>query len=178
MELNTNELPKNSEQWASIDYYKNYQVSWWGRVRNGKTGRILKPGLDGQGYHHVSLNRKGQSKTHKIHILVAREWVPNPDGKRCVDHIDGNKLNNHYENLRYATHSENSRTMKRHTDGSSIYKGVSVHTQSKKWHARIMISGKPVSLGLFESEREAGESYNTAAVEHFGVFAKLNIFED
>ena len=103
--------------------------------------------------------------------------MPNPGGKRCVDHVDGNRMNNHHENLRYATHSENSRNMKRHTDGSSIYKGVSLHTQANKWWARIMISGKPLSLGLFEDEREAAEAYNTAAIEHFGNFAKINIIE-
>ena len=125
MEVNTNELPKNSEEWAAIDGYKNYQVSWWGRVRNTKTGRILKPQPSGPGYLFVHLSKRGKVLIHYIHRLVAREWVGNPEEKRCVDHIDGSRTNNHWENLRYATHSENGRNAKNRTDGSSVYKGVS-----------------------------------------------------
>ena len=120
----------------------------------------------------------GKKKTHCIHVLVAQEWVPNPEDKRCVDHIDGNKTNNHHENLRYATHAENSRNMKKHTDGSSIYKGVSWDKKATKWRAQIIISRKVVNLGRFTNEREAAESYNKAALENFGEFAKLNEFED
>ncbi len=174
MDVNTNELPKNSEHWASIDYYKNYQVSWWGRVRNAKTGRILKSNLSSAGYPKVDLYKKGIPKTHNIHQLVAREWVLNPEGKMCVDHIDGSKTNNHYENLRWATHAENSRNTKKHIDGSSVFKGVSYQAKSKKWLVHIGINGKAKHLGLFTDEREAAEAYNAAALEHYKEFAKLN----
>ena len=81
MEVNTNELPKNSERWASIDGYRNYEVSWFGRVRNIKTARILKGGLS-SGYTTVNLCEKGKRpKVHFIHRLVAREWVTNPGEK-------------------------------------------------------------------------------------------------
>ena len=178
MEINTNELPKNSEQWASIDGYRNYQVSWWGRVRNTKTGRIMKPQTSGPGYLMVRLSKNGKVVLHYIHRLVAREWVGNPDEKRCVDHIDGSRTNNHWENLRYATHSENSRNMKRHTDGSSIYKGVCYNKALNKWQAQMHMNGKQKHLGFFEDEREAGEAYNTAAREFYKEFAKLNTFND
>ena len=126
------------------------------------------------GYLVVGLRKNKIAKTHNVHQLVAHEWVDNPEEKRCVDHIDGNKVNNHLENLRWATHAENSRNMKKHTDGSSVYNGVSLHKQSNKWVAKIQINGKPKHLGLFESEREAAEVYNAAAIEHYGEFAKLN----
>ena len=178
MEMNTNELPKTSEQWASIDGYTNYQVSWWGRVRNAKTGRILKPQGGGHGYNHVNLSKPGKTQIHRIHLLVAREWAPNPEGKRCVDHIDGNKANNNWENLRYATHSENSRNMKKHADGSSIYKGVAYNKALNKWQAQMHMNGKQTYLGVFVDEREAAEAYNKGALEHFGEYAKLNEFDD
>ena len=178
MTINTNELPKNSEQWASIDGYKNYQVSWWGRVRNAKTGRILKSGVSSNTYLTVGLSKMGKAKSFSVHVLVAREWVENPDNKRCVDHIDGNKANNHHENLRWASHSENSRNQKNQTNTSSVYKGVSLHKLSKKWVVHIGINGKAKHLGLFAIEREAAEAYNTAAREHYKEFARLNIFND
>ncbi len=178
MEVNKSELPKNSEEWAAIDGYKNYQVSWWGRVRNTKTGRILKPQTSGPGYLFVRLSKNGKVMMHYIHKIVAREWVGNPGEKRCVDHVDGSRTNNNWENLRYATSSENGMNAKNRTDGTSIYKGVSYHTQAKKWRAAFGMNGKMVYLGLFESEREAAEVYNTAALEHYKEFARLNEFDD
>ena len=126
----------------------------------------------------VDLYKNGKSKIHYIHKLVAREWVPNPDGKRCVDHRDGDPTNNHHENLRAATHSENLMNKKRRKDGSSAFKGVSFDKNSGKWVVRIKVAGVNKNLGLFEIERDAAEVYNAAAVKFYKEFARLNIFED
>jgi hypothetical protein len=176
--MNTENLETNRENWKSIDGYCNYEVSWWGRVRNATTGRILKNSITPNVYLVVGLTKNKIKKTHNVHQLVAREWVSNPEEKRCVDHIDGNRANNHYENLRYATYSENNRNAKNRTDGSSVYKGVSYGVKSKKWLAHIGINGKAKHLGVFTNEREAAQAYNAAAVLHYKEFAKLNIFED
>ena len=120
----TSEFPTNREIWKSIDGYRNYEVSWFGRVRNARTGRILKHILAYNGYFIVNLYKAGKMKQHSIHALVAHEWIANPAGKRCVDHIDNNKHNNHIDNLRWATHSENGGNQRIRTNGTSCYKGV------------------------------------------------------
>ncbi len=176
MNVNISNLDSNIEQWASIDGYLNYQVSWWGRVVNTKTGRILKAGRSSPGYLTVALCREGKQKSYSVHVLVAREWVPNPDNKRCVDHADGDRFNNHHENLRYATRSENNRNSQKHKDGSSVYKGVSFEKKTGKWRAQIYTPGHNQHLGSFASEREAAEVYNAAARELHKEYAKLNIF--
>ena len=178
MEITTGNLTTNREQWASIDGYLSYEISWWGRVRNATTGRILKAGRSGSGYLTVALYREGKMKSHSVHVLVAREWVSNPDGKRCVDHMDNDRHNNNWVNLRYATQAENNRNTKKHFDGSSVYKGVSYYKPTGKWMARIYTVGKTVFLGYYANEREAGLAYNLAAVKYFKNFAKLNILED
>ena len=178
MEIATENLTSNSEHWASIDGYRKYEVSWWGRVRNIDTGRILKAGRGKHGYLSVVLCREEGKKSHNVHNLVAREWVSNPDGKRCVDHIDNDRTNNNWENLRYATHTENGRNMKKHSDGSSVYKGVSYNKIRCKWTAQIGVNRSQKRLGAFTNEREAAEAYNATAIEHFGVFARLNEFSD
>ncbi len=64
--------------------------------------------------------------------------------------------------------------MKRHTDGSSIYKGVAYNKALNKWKVQIQLNGKAKHLGVFANEREAAEAYNTAALEHYKEFARLN----
>ncbi len=135
-------FPTHREIWKSIDGYKHYEVGWFGRVRNTKTARILKPGLSGCGYLTVSLCKNGKGKTHTMHQLVAREWVLNPDGKRCVDHIDGDKMNSHHENNRWSTPTENSRNaLNTNKARSSIYKGVCMDNKANKWKASIRHNG-------------------------------------
>ena len=47
------------EEWRNITGYLNYQVSNIGRVRNARSGRILKPAICCSGYAHLNLNLNG-----------------------------------------------------------------------------------------------------------------------
>lgn len=49
----------------------------------------------------------GKSYSHFVHRLVAEHFIPNPDNKPCIDHIDTDRTNNNAKNLRWVTHSEN-----------------------------------------------------------------------
>lgn len=104
-------------EWKDIKGYEGlYQVSSDGRVkslkriaRNNRTvgGKIRKPKIDKDGYYCVSLWTDGVSKEHFIHRLVAQAFIPNPDNKPCIDHINTNKTDNRVENLKWCTHKEN-----------------------------------------------------------------------
>ncbi len=174
----TQNLDTTLEHWASIDGYLNYQVSWWGRVLNTKTGRILKNAFGSHGYLQVGLSKNGKVKTHCIHVMVAQAWALNPEDKKCVDHIDGDKTNNHHENLRFATHSENNRNKSKRANTTSKYYGVCFHKKADKWNAQIQIEGIRKNLGFFTNEKEAAVAFNKAAVDLHKEFARLNIFED
>ena len=63
--------------------------------------------LDKDGYPYIQCKVKGIRKNHKIHRLVAKLFIPNPDNKPEVNHDDGNKLNFHVNNLGWSTKSEN-----------------------------------------------------------------------
>lgn len=93
-----------------VDNGKNYEVSSNGQVRNIKTKRILKPWKVPKGYHHVRLAFKGtKDRKYGIHRLVALAFIPNPENKSHVNHIDANKINNSVENLEWVSPEENSR---------------------------------------------------------------------
>lgn len=69
----------------------------------------------------------------RVHRIIAETWVPNPDNKRYVDHIDTNRLNNDASNLRWVTCSENGLnelTRKRISDGKKRYKFTKDHSNN------------------------------------------------
>ena len=74
---------------------------------NRHVGGEVKPQLAGQGYPFVCLYKDGKGKQRYVHRLVAQAFVPNPENKREVDHIDNDKTNNDVSNLRWVTHKEN-----------------------------------------------------------------------
>ena len=100
-------LEESMEKFKQIKEYENYSVSNYGRIRNDKTDRILKPQKDHGGYLHVALCKNGVCKTHSIHRLVALAFIDNPENKRTVNHLDGIKTNNFDSNLEWATDKEN-----------------------------------------------------------------------
>lgn len=101
-------MTDESEMWKTITGFTNYSVSSNGVVRNNNTGQRLKPRLNKEGYHHVSLS-KGVARNFKIHRLVAEAFLPRDPFhiKDDVNHLDGNKTNNNFSNLEWVTRSEN-----------------------------------------------------------------------
>ncbi|MBC1286901.1 HNH endonuclease [Listeria booriae] len=77
--------------------------------KNGflRKSKVLGQSLRGKGYPCVGLLVNGKQTRYSVHRLVAQTFIPNPDDKREVNHIDGNKMNNHASNLEWVTPQEN-----------------------------------------------------------------------
>jgi len=109
------------EEWKPIKRYETlYEISSFGRVkskdrftRNGtsggyiRKGKILKLGSNPAGYAIIGLHKNNKQKFFPVHRLVAQAFIPNPENKPQINHIDGNKRNNNICNLEWATRSEN-----------------------------------------------------------------------
>ena len=121
------------EIWKEIPGYEcYYEASTEGNIRSldrtlncpwgeaypakGKPKAICK---DRYGYLHVGLSKNGRKSYPSLHRIVALTFLPNPDNKPCIDHIDGDKTNNRVSNLRWCTVKENNQnpiTRKRHRE--------------------------------------------------------------
>jgi hypothetical protein len=95
------------ENWKTWPTYPTYEVSDLGRVRNTKTGKILKQGIDRYGYPKLGLYALGRKIYTTVHRLVAQVWLLNPENKPQVNHINGVKIDNRSTNLEWNTNSEN-----------------------------------------------------------------------
>lgn len=117
------------EVWKDIAGYEGlYQVSSFGRVKSldrviekndetteYRSGKILTQQIDASGrYWMVSLSKNGKLKSYRVHVLVARTFLPNEDDSLVVMHKDeknlkyDNECNNYVNNLKWGTSAENS----------------------------------------------------------------------
>lgn len=109
--------------WKPIKGYEGrYEVSDDGQVRSmtraehlsdgrarTRKGRQLVLMTKRTGYQCVNLYKDGHMKTHLVHRLVADTFIPNPEQKPEVNHINGDKHDNRAVNLEWVTESENIR---------------------------------------------------------------------
>ena len=149
------------EEWREVAGFEGkYEVSNYGRIRSidhevkslggwrTVKGRVLKQNIE-HGYCRVTLSTGKHGSPHKqVHRLVAEAFVPNPDNKPEVNHIDGCKTNNCADNLEWVTSSENSI----HAIKNGLQRQKTEEELQKMWDA----SSKPVI-------RDDGEWYASAA---------------
>lgn len=146
------------EEWRPVIYPNVkpdiYLVSNYGAVKNAIIGDMLRLRQNAHGYAVVSLKASSvRTSSFLVHRLVATAFIPNPDNKPQIDHIDGNRCNNNLENLRWCTQKENS------NNSISLENNRNCRDSAAKTSKRRVLC---ITTGdVFESI--------TAAAKHFGI---------
>lgn len=100
------------EIWKDVVGFEGeYLVSSMGNIRSfkkyGKNGGLITPQIDKFGYPVAKLWRNGKPVFKKVHRIVAMAFIPNPENKPVIDHINTIRTDNRVENLRWCTVEEN-----------------------------------------------------------------------
>lgn len=98
-------------EWKPVKGYEGlYEINKLGCIKSLQKrnyNNTLSTRVDRAGYRSTRLCKNGKVIGKFIHRLLAETYIPNPENKKFVNHLNGDKLDNRIENLEWVTHSEN-----------------------------------------------------------------------
>lgn len=119
----------DGEVYSNVLGFEGYWINKKGEMIGRKGKKIYHRIIDKKGYEKIILKSKQKTKMLRIHRLVALAFIPNPENKPQVNHIDCNKLNNSVENLEWVTNQENHNH--KMENGLNVNKALEEHSQAK-----------------------------------------------
>ena len=165
-------MTEEKEIWKDVLYRGGmyigyYEVSNLGRVRSVKRQvkqgnhivsvreKIKKQNIDAHGYPYVTLCKDKKSIPAKIHTLVAEAFIPNPENKPYVDHINTDRSDYRIENLRWVTRQENyDNPISQKRQKESLKKQKANMSQLKEYRL-----SPTIDVGDFETKSRAARKF-------------------
>lgn len=160
--VNRGQSCMKKEVWKPVDGTNGrYRVSNLGRLFSVKRNRVLSPSVNNSGYHSTTIYYdKNNIKSMRVHRLVAFAFIPNPNNKPFINHINGIKTDNRIENLEWVTMQENAIHATR--------TGLNIPPKGTK-HGRSKLNEQLVKR--MRKERKQGKTY-TQFADEYGVDRK------
>ena len=125
-----------------------------------------------EGYARRSFRVNGKGASESLHQFVMFKYVESYT--EDIDHKNRDRLDCRKENLRLATRRQSVQNSSRsETRGKAKYKGVAIGSGGRP-KARITTTSGIITLGRFDTEEEAADAYDSAAIVFYGEFANLN----
>ena len=155
------------DEFVSIPDYQDYFINRKGEIlsKRQKKDRIMKHTLGTTGYYTIMFSINKQHKRFKIHRLLAKMFIPNPNNYDCVDHINRDKLDNRLENLRWCTIMENNQNQTIRKTNKSGYKHICWWMKKQRWVVEIRRNNKRLCGHSFKKIEDAVEFRNKFLTE-------------
>lgn len=122
------------DTFVPIPDFPDYYINRNGEIlsKTLKKDRLLKPGLNSNGYYHVCLYKDKKRKSMKVHRLLALMFIPNPDNLPFVDHHDRIRTNNSLVNLSWVTRATNQQNATRRKDNKTGHKNIHFYVDKRR----------------------------------------------
>ena len=144
-----------------IEGFNDYSITDTGKVLSERAGRFkwLKQAKSKKGYFRLILMKDGKAYPKTVHRIVAQAFIPNPENKPCVDHINGVRTDNRVCNLRWCTNKENCSFPLARKNMSEARKNTQINrSDMAKSIAQYTNEGVLVAIypSLMEASRQTG----------------------
>lgn len=172
------------EIWKAIPNYEGlYEASNKGRIKSLKR-MVYSPRYkkminwpekilvqdqsnNDKGYGRITLSKNGIQERKQIHYWIAITFIPNPENKPCIDHIDDNPRNNSADNLRWVTWQENNEKEHHRKALSEANKGYKHSEERRKKDREVMLKR------IEENGLRRGGNYNAKKVNEYDLDMNL-----
>lgn len=157
----------DDQHWKPTHIFpEHYRISDSGELYSVRADKILRYSVDPYGYRYYVLCVEGNRRTIKAHRLVAMAFIPNPDSKPAIDHINGVKTDNRVSNLRWCSNKENSNNpltlaKLRQTAANNMPKLIEASIKRNFGRKAIEVYKGGKLIGTFKSQRLAAEYTKT-----------------
>ncbi len=135
-----------------VNGFSDYLIYNDGRVWSKRRNKFMKEFKNERGYIQVVLS-KGKKYVFRVHRLIAEHYIPNPENKPQVDHINRNRSDNRIDNLRWASIQEQNDNRGTWINNKSNHKYISWNKSKKSW--RFQVQGKYKANRYFKSKTDA-----------------------